>query len=127
VECPVDDDPTRAALATIDDPGTGPLVMAERAFLAELGGGCTLPVGAHAVWADDDPASDGAGRPIRLAGILASDDGRIVLRHGHEGTVPDVLGRAVARYLLEEAGGSDLGAWMPSGAGVDGFAPPVVP
>jgi hydroxymethylbilane synthase len=127
VECRVDDGSTRAALAAIDDPTTGPLVTAERAFLAELGGGCTLPVGAHAVWADDHSAGDGVGRPIRLAGILASDDGRIVLRHGREGTVPDDLGRAVARYLLDEAGGGDLRAWMPSGAGADEFAPPVVP
>ena len=44
----LDDDVTRAALAAIDDPACGPPVEAERAFLAELGGGCTLPVGAHA-------------------------------------------------------------------------------
>jgi hydroxymethylbilane synthase len=126
VECRADDGPTRAALAAIDNPTTRPLVTAERAFLAELGGGCTLPVGAHAVWADGDPAGDDGGRPIRLAGVLASDDGRIVLRHSYEGTVPHVLGRAVARYLLDEAGGGDLGAWMPSGAGADRLAPPVV-
>ena len=125
VECRADDGLTRDALAAIDDPTAGPLVTAERAFLAELGGGCTLPVGAHAVWADAEPMGDDTGRPLRLAGMLASDDGRIVLRHRQEGTVPDLVGRSVARYLLEEAGGGDLGAWSPS-TGVDGVAPPVM-
>jgi hydroxymethylbilane synthase len=124
VECRADDDRTRAALAAIDDPTVGPLVTAERAYLAELGGGCTLPVGAHAVWTDADPMDGGTGRSLRLAGLLASDDGRIVLRHRQEGTDPDVLGRTVARYLLEEAGGADLGAWSPS-TGTDGMAPSV--
>ena len=40
--------PSRS-LAAIDDAGVRAVVAAERAFLAELGGGCTLPVGAHAV------------------------------------------------------------------------------
>ena len=49
VECRADDEVTRQALAVIDDPAIRALVTAERAFLSELGGGCTLPVGAHAV------------------------------------------------------------------------------
>jgi hydroxymethylbilane synthase len=125
VECRADDGPTRATLAAIDDPTAGPLVTAERAFLAELGGGCTLPVGAHAVWVGAEADGDHAGRPLRLSGMLASDDGRIVLRHVAEGPAPDLLGRAVARYLLDDAGGGDLGAWAPS-TGVDGIAPSVV-
>jgi hydroxymethylbilane synthase len=119
VECRADDGPTRAALGAIDDPAAGRLVTAERAFLAELGGGCTLPVGAHAVWVDADPSdADPSGDPapslLRLTGLLASDDGRIVLRHAEEGSTPDRLGRAVARYLLDDAGGADLGTWLPS-------------
>ena len=52
VECRRDDMTTRSLLEAIDDPVAGPLVGAERAYLAALGGGCTLPVGAHAEWAD---------------------------------------------------------------------------
>ena len=65
VECRADDAATRAALAAIDDAGgPGRVVEAERAFLAELGGGCTLPVGAHAV---ADRAPDGrTGNGARL-------------------------------------------------------------
>ena len=48
VECRSDDDQTIAVLAAIDDPEARLAVEAERAFLARLGGGCTLPVGAYA-------------------------------------------------------------------------------
>ena len=48
VECRADDEETRALLEAIDDRLAHRAVTAERAFLAELGGGCTLPVGALA-------------------------------------------------------------------------------
>jgi hydroxymethylbilane synthase len=102
VECRADDDETRALLATIDDATSRRTVMAERAFLAELGGGCDLPVGAHAT-------IDGSGT-LRLTGILATADGRIVLRQTEQGDPDDgeEIGRAVARHLRDDAGGDNL-------------------
>ncbi len=47
VECRADDQATLAVLSAIDHAGTRQSVEAERAFLAELGSGCSLPVGAH--------------------------------------------------------------------------------
>ena len=47
IECRLVDHATRRALARIDDPETRYEVEVERAFLAELGTGCSLPVGAH--------------------------------------------------------------------------------
>jgi len=47
VECRIDDASTREALAAVDDAPTRHDVEVERAFLAELGSGCSLPVGAH--------------------------------------------------------------------------------
>lgn len=47
VECRVDDRSTRRALEAIDHEATRRAVSIERAFLAELGSGCSLPVGAH--------------------------------------------------------------------------------
>ena len=120
VECRADEETALAALAAIDDRRARPLVEAERAFLAELGGACTLPVGAHARWTGPtpggpaDPEADGA---LSLTGMVASGDGAVVLRHELTGDRPDALGRAVARYLLDDAGGSDLGEWSPSPAG----------
>ncbi|HMG28429.1 MAG TPA: hydroxymethylbilane synthase, partial [Acidimicrobiia bacterium] len=40
VECRADDDETRDLLARVDDAGVRAAVTAERAFLAQLGGGC---------------------------------------------------------------------------------------
>ncbi len=47
LECRADDDATRAALAAVDHAPTRAAVTAERAFLAALGSGCDLPVGAY--------------------------------------------------------------------------------
>jgi hydroxymethylbilane synthase len=47
VECRADDRSTRETLAVIDHAVTRHCVEVERAFLAELGSGCSLPVGAH--------------------------------------------------------------------------------
>jgi hydroxymethylbilane synthase len=46
VEARSDDADTLAALAEVDHPLTRRQVTIERAFLAELGSGCSLPVGA---------------------------------------------------------------------------------
>ena len=47
LECAVDDPTTRSVLAQIDHAATRAAVEVERAFLGELGSGCSLPVGAH--------------------------------------------------------------------------------
>ena len=48
IECRADDDAMVGVLATIDHAASRRAVEIERAFLAELGSGCSLPVGAHA-------------------------------------------------------------------------------
>jgi hydroxymethylbilane synthase len=47
VECRLDDDRIGDAVGRIDHPPTRREVTVERAFLAELGSGCSLPIGAH--------------------------------------------------------------------------------
>lgn len=100
VECRADDDSTRAVLQRIDDEHGRRTVEAERAFLNELGGGCNLPCGAHA-----SPTADGA---IELTALLASLDGRVVLRTEGRGADPHELGVAVAGRLLFDCGGAML-------------------
>jgi hydroxymethylbilane synthase len=102
VECRADDDETRAALDAIDDAAAHAEVLAERAFLAALGGGCSLPCGALARCAP--------GGALVLDALLASLDGRVVLRvrGGDEGQDPEALGAEVARRLLDEEGGRTL-------------------
>ena len=100
IECRADDTATIEALQAIQDPATRRVVDAERAFLDELGGDCDLPAGAHAVLDRDGT--------IEIVGMLSSLDGRILIRERRRGDDPDVLGRGVARFLLDERGGTDL-------------------
>jgi len=100
VECRVDDARTYARCVAIDDRAAHLAVRAERAYLAELGGGCTLPCGAL--------ARAGADGGIVLDALLASSDGRLVLRTRVEGTDPLEVGSLAARDLLDAKGGRDL-------------------
>ncbi|MFP5256169.1 MAG: hydroxymethylbilane synthase [Acidimicrobiia bacterium] len=94
VECRVDDADLRARLAGIEHADSRRCVDAERAFLAELGGDCSLPAAAHATIVDGD---------VEVRGLLASVDGRTVLRHSG----PD--GAGMARHLLDHGGSGLLG------------------
>jgi hydroxymethylbilane synthase len=100
VECRADDSGVLAYLALIDDPSVRAAVETERSFLARLGGGCDLPVGAYAVVASGQ---------VSVSGLLASPDGRVLLRdtcYGPVGSGPD-LGASLAAKLM--APGESLG------------------
>jgi hydroxymethylbilane synthase len=97
VECRADDGPVIERLAAIDDSAAHAEVTAERAYLATLGGGCALPCGAL--------ARVGAGGEVALDALLASGDGRMVLRASGRGPDPEALGLDVARSLLDDHGG----------------------
>lgn len=99
VEVRADDRPLRRLLARIEDMRTRLAVTAERAVLAELGGGCQVPLGAHATLSADD-------QTLRLLAVVASLDGTRLVRVEREGSAsrPATLGRAVARELLRNGG-----------------------
>jgi hydroxymethylbilane synthase len=99
VECRRDDDATRALLAAIEDGPSRRAVDAERAFLGALGGGCDLPAGALARVRGGD---------VEIEAMLATLDGRIVLRASMADADPEAAGAAVARHLLDERGGASL-------------------
>ncbi len=94
VECRADDEPTRTLLGSIEHGPSRRRVDAERAYLAELGGDCDLPAGAHAVLLDSD-------RELRLDALLASPDGSTLWRRSDRGDDPEALGRSVARSLRD--------------------------
>ena len=100
VECRADDAATAERLAAIDDVRAHRSLDAERGFLAELGGGCTMPCGAYAVETDD-----GA---MCIEALLAAVDGSRVLRMTRTGTDGPATGRAVARHILDDLGGAAL-------------------
>jgi hydroxymethylbilane synthase len=91
VECRADDDRTRAQVGAIDDARVRAAVTAERAFLAALGGGCMLPVGAHAEVVD-------AGA-VEVLGLISSDDGHRVVRGREVDADPERAGRRIAERL----------------------------
>jgi hydroxymethylbilane synthase len=109
IECRTGDDATTALVAALDHPDSHLAVRAERAFLAQLGSGCSLPVGAHATR---------HGERLRLEGLLASVDGRVLLRAHRDGppSAPEQLGAALAADLLDGSGGRAV-------LGLDGAGP----
>jgi hydroxymethylbilane synthase len=113
------DDATLALLARVDDVAAHRAVRAERAMLAAVEGSCSVPVAAWAEPADPSVGGSGsaidAGGPIRLHGLLASGDGRVVVRAALTGDDPDALGRELARYLLEDCGGRSVEGWVVEG------------
>ena len=92
VQCRVDDPETLSLLAAIHDPIAMAAVQAERAFLAGLGGGCSLPVGAFA------EKEDGT---IILTGAVISPDGKQSIRLSAVDRDPDHLGQRLADLVLE--------------------------
>lgn len=82
VECRVDDTVTAAVLAGIDHVPSRRAVEAERAFLAELGAGCSLPVAAHL--SNDGVfrafmAADDISNTVQLEGEIGDSDDHIVV------------------------------------------------
>lgn len=96
VECRADDVAVNALVRVVEHAPSRRRVDAERAFLAELGGDCDLPAGAHAVL-DHDPVAG----VIALTGVLAvsGEPGARLVRHTATGLDPIALGADVARHL----------------------------
>jgi hydroxymethylbilane synthase len=135
VECRSEDGAMRRLAERIDHPGSRLCLESERAFLREVGGGCNLPVAAYARISHTDagdlttsPAGSGSehrlGNPLAhslfLECLIASADGRRVLRHKASATLPKssplaaciavarALGVEVAHALVEEHGGNAI-------------------
>jgi hydroxymethylbilane synthase len=100
IECRAGDADTAKRLEALDDPAVRRAVEAERAFLRRLGGGCDLPCGAL--------AQAGPEGPVALEVLLATLDGKTVLRARSTGTDPEAVGAEAARILLDDRGGRDL-------------------
>jgi hydroxymethylbilane synthase len=107
VEIRSDDTGLAALLAALDDPQARIVATAERAFLAEIGGGCQVPLAAYAQIEGDQ---------LALTGLIGALDGRAIhaTRYGSLSN-PAELGTALARSLLAE-GGDELLATLRSPA-----------
>jgi hydroxymethylbilane synthase len=74
-------------------------VLAERAMLRALEGGCRVPVGA---------ISAVRGTVVRLRGVVVSPDGALAYRGEAEGEEPEEVGERLARDLLEQGAAAVL-------------------
>jgi len=100
IECRTERVDLRSTLSPLADRATTLATSAERAFSRALGGSCQTPLAAYAEWEE--------GR-LWLRGLLASRDGREVMRGEMERDVDDVsdaraLGGALADNFLQRGG-----------------------
>lgn len=95
------DDETHAMVAKLDHDETRTAVIAERAFLTRLQGGCQVPLAAHAKIVD---------RQLQMTGLVAELDGHRILKADAE-TSPDQaekMGIQLAEELIAQGAGEIL-------------------
>ncbi len=97
IEGRADDAFVRSILCRLNHQATQTTVTAERAFLQRLDGGCQVPIAAHATLSSEQLALDG---------LVATVDGKTVLRDRSEGTAQQAhaLGVQLAERLLTRGG-----------------------
>ena len=102
IECRSDDTEVRKLLASLDDPASHRAVRAERAALAELEGGCIIPMGA---WARDLEGDQGEPdeRMMAIDSAVFDHDGhdRVVVSLRGSCDDPEGLGKAAAQALRD--------------------------
>lgn len=96
LECRADDGAVREAVVPLNHPSTARRVETERSFLEALGGGCNVPLGAHAF---------DQGGELELIGLVARVDGTEVLRGECRGSEPSEVGGTLAEDLLSRGAG----------------------
>jgi len=110
IECRESDAPLRALLVKLEHAQTRACVDAERVFLAALGGDCHTPLGGHATF-------EAESQRLRFEGLVASPDGKQMIRSASERYVPAgdalrehalTLGRETADRLLAQGAAAIL-------------------
>ena len=102
VQCRTDDQMTLSLLTPLEDDSTRKAATAERAFLSALGGGCAVPVAAHAEVSSQELSM------ICLTGLVISADGTKAVKVTGHGTDAWQLGKELARKAIEQGAGEIL-------------------
>lgn len=97
VECRADDLFTREILQVLEDASAREAVNAERQFLRNLGGGCSVPVAAFAQ----------AGETINMRGLVATPNGNRIIRVSGSDPDPCKLGNQLAEEAIA-SGANDI-------------------
>ncbi len=104
IEIRTDDDATLGAVAFLDHSDTRFAVTVERVALNALGGGCQVPIGMYC---------RREGESFRVDGVVASAEGRDIVRVSTSGTEAKLLGEAIADELLKNGADALLFAGKP--------------
>jgi hydroxymethylbilane synthase len=112
VQCRAGDHETLSLLAALEDPSTRKAVMAERAFLSGLGGGCSVPVAAYAMVESAVLSLPKDQRPnvIKLTGLVISEDGKKAIQASRTGFDAQLLGTELAHRAVAQGANEILGA-----------------
>jgi hydroxymethylbilane synthase len=116
VETRAGDAPVRALVERIDDSLAATALAVERAVVRRLGGGCQMPIGAHARV---------TGTMLEVTGIVVALDGSRSAKAettGHAAD-PDAAGVRAAELLLERGAGEILAGVENGHAAVKGLQP----
>ena len=116
VEVRSNDQRVTGAVAAIDDGPSRTALDAERAVVTSLGGGCQMPIGAHA---------EVAGGDIVLTAVVLSLDGARAIRTESRGpmTKPRQVGTAAANDLRSQGAEGILAEVQRAHAAVEGIQP----
>lgn len=96
IQCRADDQSLVEALGKLDESQVNKEITAERAFLKVLGGGCSVPIGARAVYQEDY-------NNLTISACVAALDGSktIRLKLSSDSDSPERLGVKLAEMMLE--------------------------
>jgi hydroxymethylbilane synthase len=114
IETRKDDAATIAAVAFLNDPATWFAVTAERAALAELGGGCQVPIGIYCRIMPEPEWAAGGEVFDEIFGVVAAPETGSAVRIFHRAprgeADPVDLGRLAAKMLIDAGAGPLLAA-----------------
>ncbi len=94
VQARASDRRTLDAVAALEHRESRSAFEAERALMADIGGGCALPLGAY--------ASATADRQLRMTAVVVSPDGGSIVRAEAAGEAPGEVAAAAGRLLREK-------------------------
>ncbi len=96
IECKAGDEDTIALLRSINDPATETAILAERAYMKTIGGGCKFPLGAYAT------VENGT---VQLSVMLGNHHTNQIIRRSDKAHVAEAeaLGKKLAEEIMAEA------------------------
>ncbi|WP_377888280.1 hydroxymethylbilane synthase [Alkalihalobacillus sp. R86527] len=93
IECRESDDELLGLLEKLNDEHTTKTVLAERAYLHTLEGGCQVPIAGHAILKDGT---------ISVTGLVGEPDGSVIIKEMETGTDYEQVGVTLANRMKEQ-------------------------